>query len=72
LRHAQCILDFYNSNLFTQCTYEANLWYADAVIDAGIADLVLLIDVTMATPKAPSASGNAERKKALPGNLISR
>jgi hypothetical protein len=69
LRHAQSILDFHNSNLFTQCAYEAYLSYTDAVIDAGIADLVLLIDVTTATPRAKNARGNAERKIALPGNL---
>jgi len=70
LRHSQCILDFYNANLFTQCSNEADLRNADAVIDAGIADLVLLIDMTLATPKAPkSAQGNADAKKSLPGNL---
>jgi hypothetical protein len=70
LRHAQSFLDFHNSNLFTQCAYEADLSYTDAVIDAGIADLVLLIDVTTATPRASkNARGNAERKIALPGNL---
>jgi hypothetical protein len=70
LRHAQSILDFYNSNLFTQCSNEANLRDTNAVIDAGIADLVLLIDVPTATPIAPkNAQGNADAKKALPGNL---
>jgi len=46
LRHAQSILDFYNSNLFTQCSNEANLWDTDTVIDAGIADIYSYTDMT--------------------------
>jgi hypothetical protein len=65
LRHAQSILDFYNSNLFTQCSNEANLWYTDAVIDAGIADLVLLIDVPLATPGTLKALREMQMRKKL-------
>jgi hypothetical protein len=65
LRHAQSILDFYNANLFTQCSNEANLRNADAVIDAGIADLVLLIDVPMATPSTLKAHREMQMRKKL-------
>jgi hypothetical protein len=65
LRHAQCILDFYNANLFTQCSHEADLRNADAVIDAGIADLVLLIDVPLATPRTPKAHREMQMRKKL-------
>jgi hypothetical protein len=65
LRHAQSILDFYNANLFTQCSNEANLRNTDAVIDAGIADLVLLIDMTLATPRTPKAHGEMQMRKKL-------
>jgi hypothetical protein len=65
LRHAQSILDFYNSNLFTQCSNEANLWDTDAVIDAGIADLVLLIDVPLATPRTLKAHREMQMQKSF-------
>jgi hypothetical protein len=65
LRHAQCILDFYNANLFTQCSNEANLRDADAVIDAGIADLVLLIDVPLATTSTLKAHMEMQMRKKL-------
>jgi hypothetical protein len=38
LRHAQCVLNADNTNLLTGSTYEADLWYADALIDSWIAD----------------------------------
>jgi hypothetical protein len=65
LRHAQSILDFYNANLFTQCSNEADLRNADAVIDAGIADLVLLIDVPLATPRTLKAHREMQMRKKL-------
>jgi hypothetical protein len=46
LRHAQCILNLYNANLFSQSSDEANLWNSDAVIDAGIADIYSYTDMT--------------------------
>jgi hypothetical protein len=39
LGHAQRIFDADNANLLTSGADEANLWHADALIDAGIADL---------------------------------
>ncbi|CAB4629862.1 unannotated protein [freshwater metagenome] len=69
MRHAQSILDFYNSNLFTQCTHEANLWYSDAVIDAGIADLVLLIDVTNGHTKNNMPKEMQNAKKLYPATF---
>ena len=65
LRQSQSILDFHNANLFTQCAYEADLWDTDAVIDAGIADLVLLIDMTVATPRTPKAHMEMQMRKKL-------
>jgi hypothetical protein len=65
LRHAQSILDFYNSNLFTQCSNEADLRNTNAVIDAGIADLVLLIDMPLATPSTPKALREMQMRKKL-------
>jgi hypothetical protein len=65
LRHAQGFLDFYNSNLFTHGANEADLWDTNAVIDAGIADLVLLIDMPLATPSAPKAPMEMQMQKSF-------
>jgi hypothetical protein len=38
LRHAKGIFNFYNANLLTLGSNEADLWNTDALIDTGIAD----------------------------------
>jgi hypothetical protein len=42
LCHTQGVFDFDYANLLASRAHEANLWHADAVVDTGIADLLLL------------------------------